>query len=245
MASKKKNTRGSSNSPSTPDDSQGMNRVEVMQRWWYKKFLMDSEEASPALKEFVQEFLILCDPSSPRGVSMGAYLRRHFKQFYITDQNEFDVLVEVYLRAYKFLMPGGTQIVHPTAWTKRTAYHVIRELNRRPNNSKEFVLDEQILDKNAVALTNQADSLKTDITVLKHALASLTLEEQRLLILKIVHELRWNEIRKILLQDGKVIPGNTPEKQEASLRKMKERALKHLRANYYALCPLSELEEED
>jgi len=208
-------------------------------------FPKDCKDASPSLQEFVKEFLILYEPLSPSGVSIGAFIRRTLNQFQITDQNEFDVLVEVYLRAYKFLMPGGTQIVHPTAWTKRTAYHVIRELNRRPNNSKEFVLDEQILDKNAVALTNQADSLKTDITVLKHALASLTLEEQRLLILKIVHELRWNEIRKILLQDGKVIPGNTPEKQEASLRKMKERALKHLRANYYALCPLSELEEED
>jgi len=245
MAGKKNSTRGFSNSPSTPDDSQGMNRVEVMQRRWYKKFLMDGKEASPALKEFVQEFLILCDPSSPRGVSMGAYLRRNLNLFHITDQNEFDILVEVYLRAYKFLMSGGTQIVYPTAWTKRTAYHIIRELNRRPNNSKEFVLDEQILDKNAVALTNQADSLKTDIAVLKRSLSSLTPEEQRLLTLKIVHELRWHEIREILIQDGKVIPGATPEKQEASLRKTKERALKHLRANYHALRPLAELEEEE
>lgn len=244
MKNKEKDDGGGNNLPSIPDDALDTNPVEMVGDGKHRNSPRGNTDACPGLKAFQQEFLILCDPLSPSGVSMGAYIRRNLRQFHVTDHSEFDVLGIVYLRAYKFLKAGGTQIVYPIAWTKRTSYNVIRELNRRPSNSKEFSLDSWLLDKKEPDLGNQEASHKTDIEILKHALALLTPKEWRLLTLKVVHELRWNEIREILLQDGEVIPGFTPEKQEASLRKMKERALKHLRSSYHALRPLSELEED-
>jgi len=230
-------------SPSTPDDAQDINTAETLQKRRYAKFLGGDIDASPALRDFVHDFLLLFDPLNPSAVSMGAYVRRTLKQFGVNDHRESDILAIAYLRAYKFLKAGGTEIVYPIAWTKRTTYNVIRELNRRPSHSKEFSLDLWGLDKNAPDLASQAGSHKIDTEILKHALALLTPKEQRLLTLKIVHELRWNEIREIFLQDGVMIPGTTPEKQEANLRKMKERALKHLRSSYHALRPLFEFEE--
>jgi RNA polymerase sigma factor (sigma-70 family) len=194
-----------------------------------------SKSGIPAWNDFCKDFSELVNPNNPSAVSLGYFIRRTLRQFRVTSIAEFDVLVEVLLRAHKLIVLGGGVVIrHPNAWVRRTAFNYIRELSR--GQKKVDPLEFDIPDGKASSPIDQL-ILQADIAILQRALRELDPAEQRLLTLKMIDELSWAEIRMILAGEGKTV-------SEEALRKQKERALKHLRQIYHALRPLSELERK-
>jgi RNA polymerase sigma factor (sigma-70 family) len=189
----------------------------------------------PAWNNFCKDFAELLNPEYPSAVSLACYIRRTVRQFRLPSIAESDILVEVFLRAYKLIVLGGGVVIrHPSAWIRRVAFNYIRELSRTYNRISPLEFD--IPDEQGHSPIDGL-ILQADIAILERALQELDLDEQRLLTLKIVDELSWAEIRILLAGEGKVV-------SEDALRKQKERALKHLRQVYHALRPLSELERK-
>jgi RNA polymerase sigma factor (sigma-70 family) len=190
---------------------------------------------SPTWNDFCKDFAELLNPEHPSAVSLAYFIRRTLRQFHLTSIAESDVLTEVFLRAYNLIVLGGDVIIrYPGAWVRRTAFNYIRELSR--DHQRISSLEFDLPDQESFHLIDQL-ILQADITLLKRALQELDPDEQRLLMLKMVDELSWAEIRILLAGEGKTV-------SEDALRKQKERALKHLRQVYHALRPLSELESK-
>jgi RNA polymerase sigma factor (sigma-70 family) len=185
-------------------------------------------------QSFDNDFADLLKPNHPSAASMGAFIRRLLRQFGLHKiYAEADILSEIYVRGYK-LTQGGVIIVNPHAWSKSTAFNIVRELSRKHRQKERRFeeLTENTWDKSEHPPI-EADA-KTDVAILHRALQELEPEEQRLLTLKIVDELSWVEIRNLLSLEGKTV-------SEATLRKQKERALKKLRRIYHSLRPLADL----
>jgi RNA polymerase sigma factor (sigma-70 family) len=194
-----------------------------------------SEAGIPEWDDFCKDFAALLNPGYPSAVSLAFYIRRTLRQFNLLSVTEFDVLTEVFLRAYNLIVLGGGVVIrYPAAWVRRTAFNHIRELSR---DQKRFTPLEIDIPSEAASSPIDHLILQADIAILKRALQSLDPDEQRLLTLKIIDELSWAEIRILLAGEGQNF-------SEDALRKQKERALKHLRRIYHALKPLSELERK-
>jgi DNA-directed RNA polymerase specialized sigma24 family protein len=192
-------------------------RVGVTERW----------------EAFNVEFTDLLHPKSSTGVSTFAFVRRYLAQFHL--QNAFSeayVLNEVYIRAHRTIVSKDTPILHVTAWVKSTAYNVVRELKRERSHLPidEETMGETMGETFSYAKPDTEETLEQDLLLLHKALNELNSEDRRLIELKIIQDLSWQEIHVILVQEG----SNT---ELSTLRKRKERAIARLRKTYHRLNP--------
>jgi DNA-directed RNA polymerase specialized sigma24 family protein len=178
---------------------------------------------------FNVEFIDLLHSKSSTGVSTFAFVRRCLAQFHL--QNAFSeayVLNEVYIRAHKTIVSKDMSILHVTAWVKSTAYNVVRELKRERSH---LPIDEETMGETfSYAKPVTEEILEQDLLLLHKALNELNSEDRRLIELKIIQDLSWQEIHVILVQEGI----NT---ELSTLRKRKERAIARLRKTYHRLNP--------
>lgn len=206
-----------------------------------KKFL-DSRD-TPRSREgelwrvFNFGFQNLLDPESASGLSFLAFIRWGLKQFRLDSfYSADDVLSEVYTRAYRLIHDEHIEIINLPAWAKRVAFNIIREWSRRERRFEALdALDREVTDE-SVHLSVDSSAVAKEIRTLLQAWQELDPDEQKLLQLKIVEELPWQEISSRYALENKTI-------SESALRKKKERALKHLRKIYHSLHPLEEAEE--
>jgi hypothetical protein len=175
-------------------------------------------------QNFLSELQELLDPESPSGLSLSVFLENKLRQFHLNRlYDHADILSEVLLRAHKLIHSEGVTVLQISAWTKKTAFNVIRELSRKEQKSTS--LTENLLDK--IDYTAGSDKLvEDDFLAINQAMKMLDSEEQRLLQLKLVECLSWRDISEIFRDEGY-------DYKEAALRKKKERSLSKLRY-YYA-----------
>ncbi|MEA5567500.1 sigma-70 family RNA polymerase sigma factor [Anabaena sp. UHCC 0399] len=179
---------------------------------------------------FDQEFNTLLNSGSPSANSMLAFIKRSLAQFHLSNSYSITwVLNEAYMRGVK-LITAGERIEKPLAWVRRTAYNIIREQSRELKRC--LPLEESLIE-------SQSDlhfpSIEEDdnefFQRIKLAFEKLEPQEREILLLKTIKNLSWKEIKSHLESQGKVI------QTESTLRKRKERALKHLRDIFNSLEP--------
>ena len=183
----------------------------------------NSQAGIPEWDNFCKDFAELLNPNHPSAVSLAYYIRRNLRQFKLFSITEFDVLTEVFLRAYKLVILGcGVVIRYPAAWVRRTAFNYIRELRRE---QKQLI------------------PLEIDIAYesLKRALQEFDPNEQRLLPLKLIDSLvNGDTILFVLVGEGKTVDAFGKQKERALniAHKSTSKQIRELRREQKQLIPL-------
>ena len=177
---------------------------------------------------FDAEFQTLLFPGSSSAHSMLSFVLRSLIQFNLSQSfTVTEILIEAYLRGIKQI-EKGEYIENPIPWIRSTSYNIIREYSRE--RRKLYQLEEEKLEFRANCSLVVFQEINENLEKVLLAFEKLDEEEKEILRLKIVENLKWKEIIEILGERG-------IKKNEAALRKRKERALKHLRQIYHSLCP--------
>lgn len=179
-------------------------------------------------KAFDTEFQVLLDSGSSSAHSMLAFIKRSLAQFNLTNSySPTWVLNEAYMRGIKF-MAKGEQIEKPLAWIRATAYNIIREQSRERNRFLQ--LEESMIEFHVNCSLVVFEEIEEELFKrVNLAFEKLEPEEKEILSLKMIKDLSWKEIQLHFILQGKEV------QNEATLRKRKERALKHLRSIYHSL----------
>lgn len=178
---------------------------------------------------FDAEFQTLLIPGSSSAHSMLGFVLRSLIQFNLSQSfTVTEILIEAYLRGIKQIEKGEC-IENPIPWIRSTSYNIIREYSRK--HKKLYQLEEEKLESPIDCSLVDFNEINENLEKVLLAFEKLDKEEKEILRLKIVENLKWKEIIEVLEQRGIKV------KNEAALRKRKERALKHLRQIYHSLCP--------
>ncbi|MEH2180502.1 sigma-70 family RNA polymerase sigma factor [Nostoc sp.] len=184
----------------------------------------------PALgrEAFDEEFRVLLDSGSSSAHSMLAFIKRSLAQFNLSNSyTPTWVINEAYMRGIK-LLATGKQIEKPLAWIRATAYNIIREQSRERSRFLRF--EESMTEIHVNASLAFSEEIEEELFKrVNLAFEKLEPEEKEILSLKMIKNLSWKEIQLHLILQGKEV------QNEATLRKRKERALKHLRSIYHSL----------
>lgn len=177
---------------------------------------------------FDKEFQVLLDSGSSSAHSMLAFIKRSLIQFNLSNSYSATwVLIEAYMRGIQ-LIATGQQIDKPLAWVRATAYNIIREQSRERSRFLRF--EESMTEIHVNASLAVSEEIEEELFKrVNLAFEKLEPEEQEILRLKTIQNFSWKEIKSYLILQGQE-PHN-----EATLRKRKERALKHLRSIYHSL----------
>jgi RNA polymerase sigma factor (sigma-70 family) len=187
---------------------------------------IDNQSVTDAWEVFNREFSGLLHPHSPFGTRTFAFVRRCLFQFHMHAYfNESYVLNEVYIRAHRQIVYKAAFIHNIPMWVRTTAYNVIRELSRQQKRQTHLEVDESVPNKQDFAKVAH-EELEEDLIRLHVALNRLDSEDRRLLELKIIQNMTWQEIHELFKHEKKEI-------DVASLRKRKERAIARLRRIYH------------
>lgn len=188
-------------------------------------FAHDTE--SEAIKQLLDEAKGLLCSSSSSGRLLYAFVRRNLCVFHLNgDFCEAAILNEALIRAVTATRKGII-IQELPAWLRGAAYNIIREKSR---DRKKLVPLESETDR-LEQIVFEPEDIEEDLRFIAVAFGMLEARDQRLLTLKLVDGLSWQEIHEILSAEGQhncSIP---------ALRKQKERALIRLRKKFHALKP--------
>lgn len=184
-------------------------------------------DVSDLLKQLLEEAGELLGSNSSSGRILYAFVRRNLSVFHLNDDfSEAAILNEALIRAVSAAL-RGTVIRDLSAWLRTTAYNIIREKAR---DRRKFVsLETQ--SEQVEQIQCQPEDIEEDLSFIQAAFGLLDPRDQRLLSLKIVQGLSWQEIHDIFNAEGY---GHC---SIATLRKQKERALVRLRKKFHALKP--------
>ncbi|MBV6621382.1 MAG: sigma-70 family RNA polymerase sigma factor [Rivularia sp. (in: Bacteria)] len=178
---------------------------------------------------FDAEFETLLFPGSSSAHSMLGFILRSLAQFNLSRSfTVTEILIEAYVRGVKQI-EKGEYIENPIPWIRSTSYNIIREYSRQRNRICQLE-EERIEPPTDCSLLDFKD-VNEDLERVLLAFEKLDEEEKEILKLKIIEKLKWKEIIQVLEERG------IRCKNEAALRKRKERALKHLREIYHSLYP--------
>ena len=177
-------------------------------------------------EKFNGEFIHFLRPENPVGRSLYVSINKGLIQFKLAgSHSSSEILISVYMRAYAYINVEKKRIHNASAWSRATAYNIIREISR---SGQKFVPSGDDLLNRLEAPDEDSEALEADVSVVAQALKQLNPFEQRLLTLKLIDCLPWRDIQIILRTEGY-------ECTETALRKQKERALAKLRQLYHAL----------
>lgn len=161
-------------------------------------------------------------------------IERSLRQFHLNSRMEAaEILAEAYLRGKKFLQSGQT-ISNPHAWLKKTAFNVIRERSRQCRKHRVEPYEEDKVLEDPITNLVDTQEIENDLADLRRAIKLLAKEDPegaKLLSLKIIQGLSWQEIHDILLQK------NQEAANLATLRQRASRAKKRLRHLFHSVAP--------
>jgi DNA-directed RNA polymerase specialized sigma24 family protein len=158
--------------------------------------------------------------------SLLAFINRNIKQYNLNC--DADVIVsEAYLRGLKFL-DSGQEIRNPTAWLRKTAHNVIRELSRE--QLKEQPMESELISER---LASKSDLIPDEIddaalTVMRLSFQQLRLSERQILTLRFLYNLSWKDVVEEARTRGESMTSEVA-------RQRGKRALKHLKKIFETL----------
>jgi DNA-directed RNA polymerase specialized sigma24 family protein len=191
-------------------------------------FTGEIESQFKLLTTIVQDSL--SDKWNADGRKIFFFIKRSLHQFKLDRQlQESDILLETYLRVRKKI-ESGESIQNMSAYFNRVAFNIIREQSKLQKRSEDLHFR---LISNGYYDSDTDDLDSYDISVLFKALKELKPEDCKLIQLRIVNGLSWNEISKYLSSDED--KEHSKKLSTSALRKRGERALKRLREAYLSL----------
>ncbi|NEP47719.1 MAG: sigma-70 family RNA polymerase sigma factor [Moorea sp. SIO3C2] len=156
-------------------------------------------------------------------------IKSKLRQFNLPDDQIYEVINETYLRGIKGL-DSGQEIKNPGAWIRATSLNVIREMSRK--RKKEQLWDSNLIE-HQIALEDShslssANSEDENLKLLELALQKLEPKDNKLIVLRHIEGLSWQQVVSHLASKGEVVT-------EASARQRGKRALKRLRNIFFGL----------
>lgn len=173
------------------------------------------------------DFCDLLDPKSSSGRLIYAFARRCIQQFHLTGHfQEAYVINEAYQRTIK-AHDQGESIRNLAAWLKTLIYRICYEETRKRQRCVSIEQVPEVEDR-----TISIEQLIEDFAAYERGLQVVMQDVEKIdrviLILKVIEDLSWKEIRTVLRQEG------FGDHSEANLRKRKERLLIRLRKRYHS-----------
>ncbi|NEQ14159.1 MAG: sigma-70 family RNA polymerase sigma factor, partial [Moorea sp. SIO3E2] len=181
-----------------------------------------------AIKHLVsQKFLKTNESRSYAALFNG--INKKLRQFNLPDVQIYEVINETYVRGIKRL-DSGQDIKNPRAWIRATSFNVIREMSRK--RKKEQLWDSNLIE-HQIALEDShslssANSEDENLKLLELALQKLEPKDNKLIVLRHIEGLSWQQVVSHLASNGEVVT-------EASARQRGKRALKRLRNIFFEL----------
>lgn len=177
---------------------------------------------------FVMQGLLCKDPEQD-GRALINFVRRRLFQFQLTAFfSEADILIEAYLRTRLKILEGEHIYSFP-GYLRSVSFNIVREYARARKR------DERLLRQNTIARELHAPSevlseviSQDNIALLALGWQDLSIEDQRILSLRIAEGLPWAKVKEQLLLRHQV------ECSVVTLRQKGARALKRLRTAFYA-----------
>ena len=162
-------------------------------------------------------------PTSRARLWLLSSIERNMRAYGLVDMDAWDILIEAYIRANRFVSKGGL-IWNVVSWLKSASVVIIYEQRRKLNkldilyfpNLQGIQVTDDIPTDEMVDASNLA-------LILEIALNQLKREDRELLSWKVGHNYSWGRIQKILHTRGESVPNL------ATLRKRKQRAIKRFR----------------
>ncbi|MGF1518978.1 MAG: hypothetical protein ACFCVB_14420 [Nodosilinea sp.] len=158
------------------------------------------------------------------------FIKRSLSQVGLTGEcEESEILIRAYIRVREKIM-AGTQVEDYLAYVSRFCYLIILEESRRRNSRSRlsqklmFLANAQDVDREPSYSEAFSDQL---IKSLWESFASLSERDKKILKLRIVIGLPWQEIAVLMVEQGE--ESYFHKGIEAKLRKQGERALSKLR----------------
>ncbi|NEQ67722.1 MAG: PIN domain-containing protein [Symploca sp. SIO2D2] len=177
-----------------------------------------------ARKNFDLEVSEILGQKNPEARNALNFIQIHLHHFHLYNYSSLDILNEAYLRGVNSI-EQGKQIKLPLAWLKCTALHIIREISRKQNKTwlVNFSAVESILGSTLVVASPEVEEEQYQVQILNKAFRHLATKDRRIIHLRFVKGLSWQEVGKHL-----VGLGEAPQSNQA-LRSRGRRALNRLR----------------
>lgn len=160
------------------------------------------------------------------------FIKRTLRQFNIDHQfHEKEIVIEAYERTRKRVETGEV-IENLPGWLKAVSYNIIREYNRKVNQSR--TLPVQLSHNTSYSLPETSSEFidSQRIEALLAALSQIKSEDEDLLILRLVKGFSWQQISEYLEEKDKETGKRHPAQ---NLRKRGERALARLKQKYFSI----------
>lgn len=137
------------------------------------------------------------------------------------------ILNEAYMRGVNAIN-NGQEIKNHLAWLRQTSRNVIKELSRKRNREDASGIDMDTFaeDNSEEASWGETPSRMAEYERMHHAFDMLSPMEQQILSMKVVKDLKWQEIADIFTAEGH------RRMTVEGLRQRKSRALKKLRNHF-------------
>ncbi|MDJ0901569.1 MAG: sigma-70 family RNA polymerase sigma factor [Xenococcus sp. MO_188.B8] len=156
-------------------------------------------------------------------IVLARFIRRTLQQFHLGQVEFYDVVHEVYVRGTK-LIASGEDIKNPGAWTRVTAYNVIREMSRK--QQKEQANSELI--ESQVAPDNCEETKEIELNILKQSLQDLSEKDRQILELRFFQNLTWKQVVTHLASSEEILT-------EATARQRGNRAVRRLKKLFLSI----------
>ena len=156
-------------------------------------------------------------------------IKSKLRQFNLPHVQVNDVIHETYLRGIKVL-ESGQEIKNPRAWIRKTSFYVISEMSRKQKKQQSWdsnLIEHQLAPEDSHSLCSE-NSEDEDLRLLELALKKLDPKDYKLIVLRHIEELSWQQVVSHLASNGEVVT-------EASARQRGNRALKRLRKIFFEL----------
>jgi len=193
------------------------------------------------LEKFNHAIRLLLQPQSSEARSFMAFIRRLLNQFHLDGlYSDIDIFMDAYLRGVDHVSnPDKPDISNVYPWMRSTAYNVIRELSReckqRPCEFSDAIEQHQQRQWKAEEYAALQNCLEERIQQLIQALSKLTDSEYRIIHLRVIEQLPWQDVQHRLVEEYGEAPSKLP-----ALRQRGKRTLNQLREVFHELDASSE-----
>jgi DNA-directed RNA polymerase specialized sigma24 family protein len=185
---------------------------------------------------------------SPDAYSLITSGERQIRQFRLDSTISVETLLnEAYLRAIDYLDQGGI-INNPKAWLRKTMFNIVRERSRQQRRQQPTDPQSHILEIEAPETAERcaeellegteklplADRWKIFQEALEELLTSYP-EQGRILQLRLIEKLSWEEVRHVILAEEGDAPALPTLRKQGSRAKGILRQLYHQREDHLYL----------
>jgi DNA-directed RNA polymerase specialized sigma24 family protein len=182
------------------------------------------------LKSLDTDFCEAFRPNAPARLWLTSTIARNIKASRLTGLDAWDIIIEAYLRAIKFVKRGGL-IWNLVSWLKTASTYIISE-HRRKSLPDVISLGDMDCYWLEDPINNPAFfDVGEIINRLKIAISQLKPLERKLIRWRVYENLSWQEIQERISQ------GNESPPHQTALRKQKQRAIDKLH-RLMSRCPI-------